>query len=552
MRSRPFIWVLLCLLCLGGAWLLWPRAANTRTRTSALQKSAAPTVATVRSASAVSKMLIPVYTNSPKAGTVFAGTNKFAFRLDNTHKSIGQLTGDRHAILLENALIDTGSPLTFSIPAHLRSQGDPGAYIVQARGPIDNAFRAMLAAAGATIVSYIPNDAYLVRAPVGVANGLAGNPLTQAVTSYEPYYKIQSSLLIPAIGQMDLPEGAALNLGLFADTAGQTIQEIEKLGGTILAQDRSPFGPVVRVQPPQNWTVLATLPGVQIVEPYRQRVHANDLSRATVGVAADTQVSSNYLGLTGKNVLVEVNDSGIDATHPDLINRVFGAPTMDTSGHGTHVAGIIAGDGTKSLTVTNAQGSIMPAVSGQFRGMAPLANLFAMNLNDSDQVLQETAALTNALISNNSWNYGGDTAYDLAAASYDAAVRDAVPEETGSQPVLFVFAAGDSGGGNNSGGGGNPDTILSPATAKNVVTVGAIEELRYITNVVTKVVNGVTNNSTPWQPETDTSIQVAGFSSRGNVGIGIEGTFGRYKPDVCRLNPLPTMGRVGVLQPHEL
>ena len=27
--------------------------------------------------------------------------------------------------------------------------------------------------------------------------------------------------------------------------------------------------------------------------------------------------------------------------------------------------------------------------------------------------------------------------------------------------------------------------------------------------------------------------RVAGFSSRGNVGIGTEGVFGRYKPDVC-------------------
>jgi len=75
--------------------------------------------------------------------------------------------------------------------------------------------------------------------------------------------------------------------------------------------------------------------------------------------------------------------------------------------------------------------------------MAPLANLLAMDLfANSDRGLQEAAALTNALISNNSWNYGGDTAYDLAAASYDAAVRDALSGVTGSQPVLFVLCGG--------------------------------------------------------------------------------------------------------------
>ena len=51
---------------------------------------------------------------------------------------------------------------------------------------------------------------------------------------------------------------------------------------------------------------------------------------------------------------------------------------MDTNGHGTHVAGIIAGSGVESTTVTNASGSVMPAVDCQFRGMAPARELFVM------------------------------------------------------------------------------------------------------------------------------------------------------------------------------
>ena len=420
MRSRPFIWILLCLLCLAGAWLLWPRPANTQTKPSALQKVATPTVTTVRSASTAPKILTGQTASTN--GATSAKTNQFAYRLSNTGKSLDQLVGDRHAILLANAFIDTGSPLNLSIPANLQSQGDPGAYIVQARGPIDAAFRAMLASAGAEIVSYIPNDAYLVRAQAGVANGLAGNPLTQAVIPYEPYYKIQSSMLTLAVGQMALPDGAALNLGLFGDNAQQTIQEIEKLGGKVLAQDRSPFGPVVRVQPSQNWTALATLPGVQIVEPYHPRGRANDLSRVATGVAADTLVPTNYMNLRGLNVIVEVNDFGIDANHPDFAattnggaSRVIGDPAnlVDSDGHGTHVAGIIAGNGSMSSTVTDAPGSVTNA---NFRGKAPLAKLLSMNQNLSNQELQEAAARTDALISNNSWNYG-NSAYDLAAAS---------------------------------------------------------------------------------------------------------------------------------------
>ena len=112
-----------------------------------------------------------------------------------------------------------------------------------------------------------------------------------------------------------------------------------------------------------------------------------------------------------------------------------------------------------------------------------------------------------------------------------------VPGNTGSQPVLFVFAAGNNGGGDDDGTGGSGDTILSPGTAKNVITVGALEQLRNITNIVTTITpdgtNGTTTNQWPigWRGRIP-SDQVAYYSSRGNVGIGTEGSFGRFKPDV--------------------
>src|ERR1035437_290701 len=290
MRTRRLI-MSLCLLCLAGAWLLWPRPANTRTRPSALQKVTVPTVTTVRSASTAPNILATVSTN----GVTSAKTNQFAYRLSNTGKTIGQLVGDRRAILLENALIDTSAKLNLSIPKNLQSQGDPGAYIVQARGPIDNAFRAMLASAGAEIVSYIPNDAYLVRAQAGVANGLAGNPLTQAVVPYEPYYKIQSSLLEAILKDQPLPADALYKVAVFPNTAIEAKAALEKAGIEIVAQGTSPFGDVFTVQGVKDVAALAGIPILHLIEPYRTRVQANDLSRATVGVAVDTQTTTNYL-----------------------------------------------------------------------------------------------------------------------------------------------------------------------------------------------------------------------------------------------------------------
>jgi len=535
MRSRIII---MCALAVAGAWLLWPRGGTPVTspkpvaQATAVKPTTVPLVVTNRS------RVAPETTGTPSA----ASTNRLAFRLTNTTKTIGQLVSNHHAILLENALIETDAKINLAIPKHLRATGDPGAFIVQARGAVNAAFRAALAGAGGQVVSYIPNNAYLVQLTSAGAAALTGNPLVQAVLPYEPYYKVQPSLLDAAVNQKPLPVGTYLTLGLYGGSAAATEAQIQNLGGTVLSRERSPFGSIVHVQPPADWLALVQLPGVQIVEPARRRVPANDLSRATVGVSP-TSISppaNDYLGLTGKNVIVEVNDTGIDATHPDFsTGRVVGDSTnslYDTDGHGTHVAGIIAGNGTESTTVIYAEGSTNPAVAGQYRGKAPDASLYSVGFfgldllaMQGDSYLQQTPALTNALISNNSWNYVGAGDYDLAAASYDAAVRDALPEVTGPQPVLFVFSAGNDGGGGDNGFDGNSDSILSPATAKNVITVGALEQNRNITNWVTWA-NGASNQW--WLPMTDSSSQVASYSGRGNVGIGIEGTYGRFKPDV--------------------
>src|SRR5881628_1487286 len=78
-------------------------------------------------------------------------------------------------------------------------------------------------------------------------------------------------------------------------------------------------------------------------------------------------------GVTGRGVTVAVVDSGV-AAHPDLGARLIGAidftsaaPTLspvalgDPGGHGSHVAGLVAGDGTAS--------------GGLYTGVAPEANI---------------------------------------------------------------------------------------------------------------------------------------------------------------------------------
>src|SRR6185369_8041562 len=103
------------------------------------------------------------------------------------------------AVLLRNALIDTSVTGGLNIPGHLRSDSAPGSYIVQSRGPITDAFRARLKAAGATTISYIPNNAYLVRLSEAGASQMRAHPGTLSVLPWEPYYKLELRLLPLAV-----------------------------------------------------------------------------------------------------------------------------------------------------------------------------------------------------------------------------------------------------------------------------------------------------------------------------------------------------------------
>ncbi|MBI3563783.1 MAG: S8 family peptidase [Elusimicrobia bacterium] len=80
----------------------------------------------------------------------------------------------------------------------------------------------------------------------------------------------------------------------------------------------------------------------------------------------------------GDGAAVAVIDTGIDATHPDLAGQVVGGVNVtdparpdawaDDEGHGTHVAGTIAGKG----------------LNGGLAGVAPRAKLYAVKVLDKD------------------------------------------------------------------------------------------------------------------------------------------------------------------------
>ncbi|HON07004.1 MAG TPA: S8 family serine peptidase, partial [Verrucomicrobiota bacterium] len=524
------MWALVSVLLFVGAGVSWQIAEwQEHQKLKQTQSPATNTVSTSRvERVSTNSQLNAVITNSP------ASKPSIPIRLTNSDKKPAELAKSPTALLLQNAVIDTSTGKPLPIPSVLLSPTNSHSFIVQSSGPLNDAIRNGIKTAKAKIVSYIPNNAYLVRAESSDATLLAKIPGVQAVVNYEPYFKLSGELLNLMNENMRNRDSLTINVLGYDGQKEELKKELTQLGANFINEQNNPFGPQFTVEVGANILAdVAKSDFVQIVEQAHKRASANDRSRVMVGVSLSLTNDANPLGLTGQGVMVNINDTGVDASHRDLEGRVTAQnPTLltDPEGHGTHIAGTIAGNGAMSGTVNGAPGS--PSNSN-FRGMAPEATLYVQGANPvtgppTDEELQVGAYRSKARISNNSWYLIGDYGYSLAAASYDIAVRDSIATEPGMQELLYVFCAGNSGSGDAYGSGGNPNTITAPGTAKNVITVGSTECARHITN---EVVSGDETNA-PFVSITDSDKQVASFSSRGNVGYGLEGIYGRFKPDV--------------------
>ena len=189
MKSR--YWFLISLLLLGAAALCWQHGDRVRLRDQprdvATNATAKPTVweRFTRLPGVLAGRTAPrdpVATAAPALPELLSLSRdpRLPFRLRNSQKPDAAFFRIETAVLLRNALVETQEPLEMKMPAHLRAGEEPGSWLVQARGTIDQGFRDVLRGAGAEIVSYVPNNAYLVRVPAAGAQRLAALGVREA------------------------------------------------------------------------------------------------------------------------------------------------------------------------------------------------------------------------------------------------------------------------------------------------------------------------------------------------------------------------------------
>ena len=167
----------------------------------------------------------------------------------------------------------------------------------------------------------------------------------------------------------------------------------------------------------------------------------------------NTERAWNELQTTGKGVTVAIIDTGVDFTHPDLapamkanvklagfgdplptVVPIEGLPNSDTSsGHGTHVAGDVAGRGTAS--------------GGEQKGMAYEAGLVGIGTGDALSIF--TALEGYEWLLKNREKYGikvVNNSYGLGFGPFDPMdPMNLATKRASDAGVVVVFANGNDG-----------------------------------------------------------------------------------------------------------
>jgi serine protease AprX len=388
----------------------------------------------------------------------------------------------------ETTVYVNGRPVV--IPDHTYLRGPGPRVVVRFPGPIGTTWANRLTKLGATVEFWCPPYGACVTMSGAAAEKLAASEI---IAGYVPYdEKACDRVLEPEtpLNWLDVICFSHADRPRVAD-------ELRALGATILDESSSK----IRIDWPGDPRPIRETRGVKLVE--RPRLPKT----SAIGLAADLDFAladgTWRTNLDGTGEVIAVADTGLDTgvlatVTPDLAGRIrtltswpinpSWAPYVTNpgaddgpadlgAGHGTYVAGLAAGNGSRS--------------GGTRRGVAPGAALVVQTIEQWINVapghpeigdsrytlagrptdlrdLLTQAYRAAARIHVLAWGSAAAGAYDNDSYEADLYLRE-------HRDAIVCVAAGNNGSDRNADRRIDPGSLDSPATAKNVLTIGATE-----------------------------------------------------------------------------
>ncbi len=413
-------------------------------------------------------------------------------------------------------------------------------YLVQFHGAVNDAWKQQLQAAGGEIVAYIPDFAFKVRMSGSQASSFASQQNVAWVGAFLPAYKMN----------LDLKRGDAfpytIRVEEGADMAA-TLAAISATGAQVLGVDET----IARVAASSAQVdAISRVTDVAWIENYILPQKHNDYGGGAIigGNIANTN------GYDGSTQIAAVADTGLgDGTktgaHPDIpasrivtINNLPGATDIcfikifddgaidADSGHGTHTSGSVLSDGG-----ANGEGKgVAPAAQLVFQAVEnfvkinpvcldagePNTGYFLTGLPANLRSLFAQAYKQGARVHSNSWGAAVNGDYNANSAETDTYAWK-------KKDLTITFSAGNSGTDADKNGIVDFGSLGAPATAKNVITVGASENDR----------------QGHWECDpnlnyTSHDLYQTAQTCNSMGGQNVLGTYGQRYPDSFSRNPL--------------
>ncbi|AFZ01039.1 S8 family serine peptidase [Calothrix sp. PCC 6303] len=414
--------------------------------------------------------------------------------------------------------------------------------LVQTVQPLNSEQKSQLAALGAEILEFVPENTYVCRYNPENLDAVRNLAFVDWANVYLEGFKIPPQLRDSSINvnKGNLISLSNVNPKLRMTRKPQAVTLVLHNNITLDEGLRSRIATAARLNAeelplntkslrlsiqPQYLDDLAKIDEVRHIEEYVTPQLCNNVAVKVINADKTHSIAK----FEGEGQVVAVADTGFDKgstedVHPAFTGRVLKLYPLgqrraaDPDGHGTHVCGSVLGDG------------VSETMGGPIRGAAPKAKLIVQSLldmsgglggipDDLNTLFKEPYENDGARVHTNSWGASTRGGYNILCSQVDQFVWE-------HRDMVICFAAGNDGRDKDMNGVIDTGSVGAPGTSKNCISVGASENNRPEQSQPYSKLQRYKTEPIASDGWSDNPEGIAAFSSRGPTKNE------RIKPDV--------------------